>query len=260
MARWVRFEREGGREAGFGTLDGDTAIRVHRGDMFADPAPTGETVPLASVRLLAPVRPGKTIALWNNFRALGAKLGVQPPSHPLYFFKSPTSYADPESTVRRPASYAGKVVYEGELGIVIGRPCHNADAAEAAAAIFGYTCVNDITAADILNENPNFAQWTRSKAFEGFGPIGPAIATGLRPDELEVVLTLNGAERQRYPVSDMVFPAAELVRLLSADMPLHPGDLISCGTSVGVGTMKEPTNDVAVTIEGIGTLRNTFVN
>lgn len=257
MARWIRFEHRA--EVGFGTLEND-AVVLHRGDMFDRPEPTGERIPLSSVRVLAPVRPGKMIALWNNFRELGAKLGVPAPAEPLYFIKASSSLLDPDGTAYRPGPYDGRIVYEAELAIVIGRRCASASPAEAASCIFGYTGVNDITASDILNKDPTFPQWTRAKSFDGFGPLGPAIATGLDPATLRIRLTLNGDERQNYSVSDMVFPAAELVRHISRDVTLLPGDVICCGTSVGVGTMKEPTNEVAVTIDGIGTLRTTFVN
>ena len=159
----------------------------------------------------------------------------------------------------RPPSYDGRVVYEGELGIVIGKPCSNASEAEAADAIFGYTCVNDITAGDIITRDSTFAQWVRAKSFDGFGPFGPVIATDIDPATLVVKTLLNGDERQNYPVADMVFPPARLVSLISRDMTLLPGDLICCGTSLGVGAMKEAENDVRVSIEGIGCLENRFV-
>lgn len=256
MALWVRYSEDG--QEGFGTLEGST-IRIHTGDMFADPKPTGRIVPAATVTLLAPTRPSKIIALWNNFRELAAKLAQPIPPEPLYLMKAPTSVTDPGAVIRRPASYDGKVVYEGELGIVIGRRLTDADEAEAAAGIFGYTCVNDVTAADIINRDATFAQWVRAKSFDGFGPFGPAVATGLDPAALRVRTVLNGAERQNYPISDMVFQPARLVSLISRDMTLLPGDVIACGTSVGVGVMKEAENTVEVSIEGIGTLSNVFV-
>ncbi len=132
--------------------------------------------------------------------------------------------------------------------------------AEARDAIFGFTCVNDITAIDILQRDPSFAQWTRAKSFDGFSPCGPVIATGLDPATLTIRTVLNGVERQNYPVSDMVFPPATLVSLLSRDMTLVPGDVICCGTSLGVGVMREPSNTVEVTIAGVGTLRTTYRN
>lgn len=256
MTYWVRFERSG--VAGFGTLEGDI-ITVHSGDMFNGATPTGESVTLADVALLTPTLPTKIIALWNNFHALAAKLNSPVPKDPLYLLKAGSCLTTPGAQVRRPASYDGKVVYEGELGIVIGKTATNVSEEEAPAHIFGYTCVNDITAADIINKDPTFAQWVRAKSFDGFGPFGPVVATGIDPATLVVRTVLNGEERQRYPISDMVFSAAQLVSRISADMTLNPGDIICCGTSLGVGTMKNPTNTVEITIEGIGTLSNTFV-
>ncbi|HEY9213673.1 MAG TPA: fumarylacetoacetate hydrolase family protein [Ancylobacter sp.] len=256
MAHWVRYLRAGA--AGFGTLEGES-IAVHSGDMFGANQPTGESVSLSDVELLAPTEPTKVLALWNNFHALAAKLNSPIPADPLYLLKASTSVTTPGATVRRPTSYGGKIVYEGELAIVIGKRATNVSEEEADKHIFGYTCVNDITAADIINKDATFAQWVRAKSFDGFGPFGPAIATGLDPATLVVRTVLNGDERQRYPISDMVFSTRQLVSRISHDMTLNPGDIICCGTSLGVGTMKEPTNTVEIVIEGIGTLSNTFV-
>lgn len=254
-ARWVRFAH-GGRE-GFGRLEGQR-VAIHHGDMFAGAQPTGEAVALADVTLLAPSSPSKIIALWNNFHALAGKLAMPVPPEPLYLMKAPSSVAAPGFTVTRPPSYAGKVVYEGELGIVIGRSCSRVSPQEASEFIFGYTCVNDITAVDLIAADPTFPQWVRAKSFDGFGPFGPVIATGLDPRALTVRTLLNGQERQNYPVTDMIFQPHELVSRLSHDMTLLPGDLICCGTSLGVGVMKEPANMIEVAIEGIGTLANAF--
>jgi len=255
-ALWVRFDRAG--QAGFGRLVGD-AVEVHQGDMFAGPTATGETVALSEVELLAPTTPGKIIALWKNLRGLAAKLGQTPPDEPLYLLKASSSAIGSDATIRRPSSYGGRVVFEGELGIVIGAICREATPAEAEAAIFGYTCVNDVTAADLIDKDPSFPQWARAKSFDGFGAFGPGVATGLDPSALVIKTVLNGSERQNYPVADMFFEPAELVSRLSFDMTLEPGDLIMCGTSVGVGAMRDPENVVEVTIEGVGTLRNRFV-
>lgn len=256
MANWVRFTS--GDTSGFGILDADE-IRVHEGCMFAGASPTGASLPLAQVRLDAPCRPSKIIALWNNFHALAAKLGVAEPAEPLYLLKAPTTAAAPGATVHRPSAYAGKTVYEGELGIVIGKTASNISEDEAGDFIFGYTIVNDITAADILNKDPTFPQWARAKGFDAYGPFGPAISTEPPPAGAHVRTVLNGAERQNYAIGDMIFPPHRLVALLSRDMTLLPGDLIACGTSLGVGTMKEPANEIEVSIEGLGTLRNRFV-
>ena len=257
MTRWLRFEHDG-REL-FGTLEGET-ITVHAGEMFGGAEATSEQVPLGAVRLLTPCRPGKMVALWNNYHALAQKMGAAIPEHPLYFFKADTSFAAGGETVRRPKSYDGKVVYEGELGIVIGKTCKDADVDQAGAAIFGYTCINDITAAELISKDPSFAQWVRAKSFDGFGVMGPVVATGLDPASLSVKTVLNGQERQNYPVSDIVFAPPLLVSLVSQDMTLNPGDVIACGTSIGVGSMKEPSNLVEVTIEGIGTLSTVYEN
>lgn len=253
MPRWVRIRHEG-REC-FGTLAGD-AIDAHSGSMFADPRPTGEAIALADATLLTPTT-GKMVALVDNYRALVAKLGHAVPAEPLYFLKAPSSYLAHGETIRTPKSYAGKVVYEGELGVVIGKRVSRASEADAANAIFGYTCINDVTAIEIIAKDPGFAQWTRAKSFDTFGVFGPAIATGLDPATLVVKTILNDQERQNYPVADIIFPPAKLVRLISQDMTLEAGDVIACGTSVGVGSMK-PGSTVSIVIDGIGALTNRF--
>jgi 2-keto-4-pentenoate hydratase/2-oxohepta-3-ene-1,7-dioic acid hydratase in catechol pathway len=254
MAHWVRFALRG--ETAFGTLTGDS-IAIHEGDMFASPRATGKTVLLADVTLLTPTQPSKMVALWNNYHALAAKLGNPIPAEPLYFLKGNNSFLAHDGVIRAPRAYSGKVVYEAELGIVIGKTCSAVSEADAASHIFGYTCINDVTAAELISRDATFAQWTRAKSFDTFGVFGPAIATGLDPATLTIELTLNDLERQNYPVSDMVFAPHRLVSLISQDMTLLPGDVIACGTSVGVGSMK-PGSVVSVTISGIGTLTNRY--
>lgn len=252
--RWVRFEENG--RAGFGAV-ADEVIQVHGGDMFGSPVATGRTVALSAVKLLPPVQPGKIIALWNNFHALAKKINSPVPSEPLYLMKSTTSLIANGETIRKPASYDGKVVFEGELGIVIGRECRSVSEADAPGRIFGYTCVNDVTAFDLIGKDPTFAQWDRAKGFDTFCPMGPAIAAGLDPLRLSVRTLVNGEERQNYPVSDMIFPPARLVAEISRCVSLLPGDVIACGTSIGAGSLK-PGSRVEVVIEGIGTLSNVY--
>ncbi|HBR44643.1 MAG TPA: 2-hydroxyhepta-2,4-diene-1,7-dioate isomerase, partial [Afipia sp.] len=182
------------------------------------------------------------------------------PPGPLYLLKAPTTAASPNAVVQKPAWYDGKVVYEGELAIVIGKVCRAVSVQEADDFILGYTCVNDITAADILNKDPTFQQWARAKGFDDFCPFGPAIVTGIDPASLTVRTVLNGAERQSYKISDMIFSAQELVSKISHDMTLLPGDIIACGTSLGVGVMKEAVNSITVAIDGVGELTNEFRN
>lgn len=254
MQRWLRFDLAG--RLGFGTLEGDR-IHERHGDMFGSSEPTGSVLSLSDVRLLTPSAPTKVIALWNNFHALGSKMSLAPPEEPLYFLKSPNSYLDPDGAIRKPAC-DGKVVFEGELGIVIGKSCSAVPEARALDHVFGYTCANDVTVADIINRDPAFAQWVRAKSFDTFCPFGPVIATGLDPATLTVKTLLNGDVRQDYPISDMRFSVEQLVSAISADMTLYPGDVILCGTSIGVGSMK-PGSLVEVEISGIGKLSNRFV-
>lgn len=255
MPNWVRFQHRG--HDGFGCLS-ENEIAVHDGDMFGIAKPTGQYLKQSDVTLLAPCVPSKIIALWNNFHALAAKLNSPEPKEPLYLLKAPSTVAPPGAVVTKPPSYDGKVTYEGELGIVIGKACSAISADDADAHILGYTCVNDITASDILNRDATFPQWARAKGFDGFGPFGPSIRSGIDPSRLHVRTILNGAERQNYPVADMIFSAQQIVSAVSHDMTLLPGDLICCGTSLGVGVMKEPVNTVTIVIDGIGELHNEF--
>ncbi len=240
----------------FGLLQGQE-IAQYQGDMFGQAAATGQFVKLSDVTVLMPCVPTKVVALWNNFKALGEKLQLSAPPEPLYFLKSPNSWLNPGENIKKPAC-DGKIVYEGELGIVIGKTAAGVPEHEALAHVFGYTCANDVTHAEILNRDASFAQWVRAKGFDTFCPLGPVIATGLDPQALVVTTKLNGELRQNYPVSDMRFSVAQLVSKISLDMTLFPGDIILCGTSIGVGSMK-PGSDVEIEIAGIGSLSNKFI-
>jgi 2-dehydropantoate 2-reductase len=255
MAKWIRFEQGG--KTGIGTLEGET-IAVHAGDMFAGAKPTGETLKLSDVQVLTPCDPSKMICLWNNFHQLAAKNDFKEPKEPLWFLKAPNSYWPANRPIQRPATYAGKIIYEGELGVVIGKKCFNISEAEAGEYIFGYTCVNDVTAVDLLRKDKSFEQWARSKSFDTFGVFGPVIATGLDPMKLSIKTVLNGKERQNYPVADMFFPPHKLVAAISKDVTLMPGDVIACGTSLGAGTMGDAHNVVDIVIDGVGSLSNVF--
>jgi 2-keto-4-pentenoate hydratase/2-oxohepta-3-ene-1,7-dioic acid hydratase in catechol pathway len=251
--RWLRFQSAGG--AGFGTLDGQQ-VHERRGDMFGASEPTGAVHSLADLKLLTPSAPTKVIALWNNFHALGAKLNLAVPAEPLYLLKAPNSYLAANEPIRKPVCNA-KVAFEGELGIVIGKTCAAVGQAQALEHVFGYTCANDVTVPEILNRDASFTQWDRAKGFDTFCPMGPVVATGLDPSTLTVTTRLDGEVRQHYPISDMRFSVQQLVSLISTDMTLYPGDVILCGTSVGVGSMK-PGSLVEVEINGIGKLSNRF--
>jgi 2-keto-4-pentenoate hydratase/2-oxohepta-3-ene-1,7-dioic acid hydratase in catechol pathway len=253
MTQWVRFKcADGG--VGFGVLE-ENRIVEYEGDLFDEPKPKGRIIPRETIALLSPCAPTKIVALWNNFHALAAKLGKQAPVHPLFLIKPGSSVAGPGDPIHRPASYRGKIAYEGELGIVIGRHCKDVPESEAADYIFGYTCVNDVTAAEVLNEDVNFPQWCRAKGYDTFGCLGPVIVPDLDWSRARVITRLDGLERQNYALSDMIFSPAEQVSRISHDMSLLPGDVIACGTSLGVGSIKDGST-VEITVDGIGSLVN----
>lgn len=253
MTSWIRFQQANGHIA-FGMLE-NNRITVYEGDMFGEPVRTGNIVKLDDVMLRSPCVPTKVVALWNNFHALSEKLGKAAPIHPLFLIKPPLSVIGAGESIRRPKDYTGKIAYEGELGIVIGKRCSNVSVEEAAQYIFGLTCVNDVTAVELLNEDANFVQWCRAKGFDTFSCIGPVIERDLDWRAARVVTKLDGVERQNYPLSDMIFSPEEQVSLISHDMTLLPGDVIACGTSIGVGSIKEGST-VVVSIDGIGALSN----
>ena len=213
---------------------------------------TDEAIPLGDLILLAPVVPGKFIGLWNNFKAAAEKGGMQHPTHPLYFFKADTALSGLGAEITLPAA-AGRVVFEGELGIVIGKISKDITPEEAKNAIFGFTCINDFTSLDVLNADPSFPQWTRAKSFDGFGVAGPVIETDVDWKELTIKVMVNDRERQSYPAADMILSPEQIVSSLSQDMTLNPGDLIACGTSIGARPVKAGMA-VEVVIEGIGSV------
>ena len=253
MTRWARFRSNDGR-VGFGVFEDDRIVE-YDGDLFGSPQPTGTTIVLGAFTMLSPCTPSKIVALWNNFHALAAKLGKAAPAHPMFLIKPGTSVIGPAEPIQRPTGYTGKIAYEGELGIVIRRRCKDVKVSEALDYVLGYTCVNDVTAAEVLTDNVDFTQWCRAKGFDTFGCLGPVITTDLEWSRACVITRVDGIERQNYPLSDMVISPAEQVSRISHDMTLLPGDVIACGTSLGVGSIKDGCI-VEVTIDGIGSLTN----
>ena len=254
VIKWCRFRHDD--EIGFGSL-AEGVIHIHSGNLFADPQPTGETVSLEDVELLTPTQPTKMVGLWNNFVAAALKNNWEHPSEPLWFIKPSSCFLRPGGTIEQPSSYDGRVFFEGELGVVIGSEATNVALAQADRFILGYTCVNDVTAFGLLTSDPSFPQWSRAKSLNTFGPFGPVVATGIVEASLTIRTTVDGRERQNYPVSDMIFSPVELVHRISQDMTLYPGDVIACGTSTGAMPMR-PGSVVEVSIDGIGTLSNTY--
>lgn len=252
--KWLRF-RIDGRE-GFGRLEGPEVL-VHEGALFDDPRPTGERLDAGAIEWLMPCQPRTMVALWNNFQALADKNGWTRPAEPLYFLKPPGSWTAHGAAIPAPPAEVGRIAYEGELAVVIGRRARRVSVEDAAAHIFGYSCANDVTAIELLNRDTSFPQWTRAKGFDGFGAVGPVIETDFDIDSAALRTRVGGRERQNYPLADMIFKPAELVSRISQDLTLEPGDVILCGTSVGVLPMK-PGSLVEVEIDGIGLLANAY--
>ncbi len=245
--------------AALGRIEGDEIV-VHQGDLFAGPQATGARIALAALpdsAWLPPCEPGQIIGLWNNFRAAAARNGWAAPAEPLVFLKSPGSATGHAQPIPAPPPEVGRVFYEGELAVVIGRSAHRVAPEQASAHIFGYACANDVTALELLQRDPAFPQWTRAKSFPGFGAFGPWIETDFNPATATLRTLVGGRERQSSALSDMFFAPAELVSRLSQDMLLLPGDVILCGTPPGALPMR-PGTTVEVVIDGIGRLRNVF--
>ncbi len=252
MTHWIRYRYR--NSTGFGALV-DGSIHIYSGDMFNQPQAVGQTLPLSAVEILPPCQPKKFLALWNNFYSRAEHEGWDIPPEPLYFTKVESCFNAHGRDIVRPADYGGPIFFEGELGIVIGKCCHQVAESDIESYIFGYTCVNDVTAKEVLQRDPSFPQWTRAKGYDTFGIFGPVIATGIEPDELVVQSILDGEIRQHYPVSDMVFRPRKLVSVLSHYMTLHPGDVIACGTALGACAM-ENGQQIEIRIDGIGHLQN----
>jgi 2-keto-4-pentenoate hydratase/2-oxohepta-3-ene-1,7-dioic acid hydratase in catechol pathway len=247
--RYVRYSA--GTVAAIGILEGET-IRELSGDLFATPRPTGKTVRLRDVKLLAPVVPSKVIAVGLNYKS---HLGQQAPAaYPGLFAKYPTSIIAHEDDIPYPAD-ATNLHYEGELVIVIGKRAKNVPAADAAKYIFGVTIGNDVSE---RNWQQSDLQWFRAKASDGFGPLGPWIVTGLTYGDLLLETRLNGQTVQSQRTKDLIFDIPTIVSYLSKYVTLEPGDVIYTGTPGTTRAMK-PGDVVEIEIEGIGVLRNKVV-
>lgn len=236
----------------------DDMYAVMRG---ADLTPDGAPVSLGDVTLLAPLRPGKLLGVAKNYADHAAELDEAPPDAPSIFSKLVTSVTGPAGPVVRP-SYTRELDYEGELAVVIGATLRDASPADAQAGVFGYTIVNDVSARDLQQAEP---QWTRAKGGDTFAPMGPWIVTADElgdPQRLSVRTWVNGELRQDGHTSQMITPVAELVAWCSANFTLEPGDVIATGTPAGVGRgfdpprYLEPGDLVRIEIEGIGAMEH----
>ncbi len=247
----VRFTH--GEKAEYGIHDGDMIRSIVDGP-FEEINFTQNYFRPTEMRMLPPCLPSKIVALGVNYRSHGEEMKSSIPTEPIIFIKPSTSVIGTEDKIVYPES-SERVDYEGELGVVIKRPARRVTEEEAFDYILGYTCVNDVTARDLQAKDK---QWTRSKSFDTFCPIGPCIETELDPADLALETVLNGEIRQQTRTSQLIFPVPALVSFISQVMTLLPGDVIATGTARGIGPM-QPGDIVEVKIEGIGTLRNYVV-
>ncbi|APU17182.1 MULTISPECIES: fumarylacetoacetate hydrolase family protein [Actinoalloteichus] len=221
---------------------------------FGDPTYTGRRWPLADVRVLAPILPSKVICIGKNYADHAREMGGEPPANPVIFMKPSTSVIGPGASIRLPADSA-QVDFEGELAAVIGAPCRDVSPAKAKDVLLGYTIANDVTARDQQKAD---GQWTRAKGHDTFCPLGPWIDTTADPADLRIRTELDGAVRQDSTTANLLHDVPTLVAWISRVMTLLPGDVILTGTPAGVGPMTAGQT-VAITVQGLGTLRNPVV-
>ena len=244
---YVRFETAAGAPA-YGRIEGDEIAALHAAP-WAGGAPTGERVPREGARLLAPVEPGKVIAIGLNYAShLG---GREPAPYPGVFAKLPTSIVGPGDAIEKRED-AGNLHYEGELVLVIGREAREVPAESAADHLFGVTAGNDVSERDWQGAD---LQWFRAKASDTFGPVGPVISRGVEYDDLELTTRLNGEIVQQQRTSDLIFDTAAIVAYVSRYVTLSPGDVIFTGTP-GTTSPMEDGDLVSVEVETVGVLEN----
>jgi 2-keto-4-pentenoate hydratase/2-oxohepta-3-ene-1,7-dioic acid hydratase in catechol pathway len=237
----------------YGILDGDT-IRALAGKPFRGIKKTAEYYPSRQARLLAPVLPSKIVALGLNYLGHAKEFNQKIPEVPLIFLKPSTAVIGPGDDIVYP-SLSKQVDYEAELGVVIGKTAYRVPQEKSLDYVFGYTCVNDVTARDQQSRD---GQWTRAKGYNTFAPLGPHIETGLDPSDVLVESYLNGQRKQHASTVDLAFKVPELISFISNIMTLLPGDVIATGTPDGVGPM-QVGDTIEIKITGIGTLTNRVV-
>lgn len=251
--RIVRFSYEGKTQ--YGCVEGD-AVRLLDGSPFDRPAPGPRVAALAEVKLLAPCEPSKVVAVGLNYRKHAEEMKSQLPANPLLFLKPSTAVVGPEADVVYPGHMSSQVDYEAELAVVISRQATRVPEERAGEYVLGYTCGNDVTARDLQRRD---GQWTRSKGFDTFCPLGPWIVTDLaQPGNARLSARLNGKLRQDGNTNDLIFGVPALLAFVSGIMTLQPGDVIMTGTPSGVGPMSRG-DVIEIEVEGLGVLRNRIV-
>lgn len=232
----------------------ESMVREMEGNPFGHFHLSSKAKKVEEVKLLAPCLPSKIVALGLNYRDHAEEVKLPIPEKPLLFMKPSTSVIGPGDGIVYP-KMSRRVDYEAELALVIGKEARAVSEEKANDYILGYTCLNDVTARDL---QPKEGQWTLSKSFDTFAPIGPWIVTDIDPHELEIATYLNGERRQHSNTKNLIFGPRQLVSFISQVMTLLPGDVIATGTPSGIGRMVVG-DKVDVVIEGIGALTNTVI-
>lgn len=250
VTHYVRFAAAG--RSSYGRLEGDQ-IQPLSAEPWANPKPAGKPIAASAAKLLHPCLPPKVLAVGRNYKS---HLGKEtPPSRPELFYKPITCLIGPGESIVIPTG-SKATNYEGELVIVIGKACRHASPAEAKAAIFGYTCGNDVSERDWQGGPDKDMQWWRAKGSDTFGPLGPVIAAGIDPAAgLQLQTRLNGQVVQKQSTSDLLFNCTDVVVFASRFVTLTPGDVIYTGTPGSTKPMKSG-DVVEVEIDKIGVLRN----
>jgi 2-keto-4-pentenoate hydratase/2-oxohepta-3-ene-1,7-dioic acid hydratase in catechol pathway len=221
------------------------------GDVFGEYRREEAVLPLAAVRLLAPIQPSKIICIGRNYAEHAKEHAVEVPKVPLLFMKPPSAILNPGEPIVLPPQ-SQQVEHEGELVVVIGKQGKKVTVESAQEYIFGYTVGNDVTARDLQHSD---GQWTRAKGFDTFCPFGPWVDTAFDPSDAVITCRVSGQPRQMASTRDMVFSVNMLIAFITSVMTLEPGDLIFTGTPAGVGALVDG-DEVTVEIEGLGKLSN----
>ncbi len=247
--KYLRFYADGKER--YGVLNGNEITELE-GSIYDEPIATSSRYALEEVRLLAPCKPGKVVAVGLNYvDHIKEFSGRDIPENPVIFIKLPHTVIGPGDAIKLPKA-SNRVDYEAEFAVVIKKYCKDIEPDMAPDYILGATCLNDVTARDIQKAD---GQWIRGKNYETFCPIGPYIVTDLDYSKLEVKLLLNGQVKQQGDTSMHIFKTYDLISFISKVIPLEPGDVVTTGTPEGVGPM-QPGDIVEVEIEGIGKLTN----
>jgi 2-keto-4-pentenoate hydratase/2-oxohepta-3-ene-1,7-dioic acid hydratase in catechol pathway len=253
--KWLRFEGDNGLQ--YGRLVSATEIEPVSGTPFGDAGVVGRRIPLAGVRLLAPVEVRRVFGVGLNYVNHIKETGSKTPRIPMLFMKPESAIVGPDAPVVYPRE-GSNVHYEAELAVVIGRRARRVAAADVASVILGYTCANDISERVIQREEMDMGCLLVGKAYDSFCPLGPVIVTDLDPSSLRIMARINGQTRQDSNTSDLLFDVPALVSYLSQSITLEPGDVIITGTPAGIGPVL-PGDVMEIEVEGIGVLRNPVV-